>query len=81
MWTFRVVDDGIGIDAEAQQRLFQPFSQANSEIQHHYGGTGIGLALTRELARAMGGDVTVDSTLGEGSVFTLTIRPGHEAST
>jgi PAS domain S-box-containing protein len=66
-----VRDTGIGMSAEQIGKLFQPFSQANTEITRVYGGTGLGLAITRSLAQMMGGDVSVRSVLGEGSTFAL----------
>lgn len=68
---FEVADTGIGIDQEAQARLFAPFVQADSSIARLYGGSGLGLSIARKAARAMGGDITLSSTPGEGSVFTL----------
>ncbi len=68
---FIVSDTGIGIDANQFQFLFEPFQQLDSRLNRQYEGTGLGLALTRKLARLHGGDVTVVSTLGEGSQFTL----------
>ncbi|MBH8563405.1 PAS domain S-box protein [Nostoc sp. CENA67] len=69
--TFTVSDTGIGIDPNQFQFLFEPFKQLDSRLNRQYEGTGLGLALTRKLARLHGGDVTVVSTLGEGSQFTL----------
>ena len=66
-----VADSGIGMTAEQLAKLFQEFSQADALTAQRYGGTGLGLALTRKLARMMGGDVTVASELGKGSVFTV----------
>src|SRR5262249_26509719 len=68
---FAVADTGIGLTAEQQAKLFQDFTQADSLTARRYGGTGLGLALSRKLARMMGGDVTVASELGKGSVFTV----------
>ncbi len=69
--TFTVSDTGIGIDSNQFQFLFEPFKQLDSRLNRQYEGTGLGLALTRKLARLHGGDVTVTSTLGKGSQFTL----------
>jgi signal transduction histidine kinase len=74
-----VSDTGIGLTAEQQTKLFQEFTQADSLTSRRYGGTGLGLALSRKLARIMGGDVTVTSELGKGSVFTVRL-PGSADS-
>ena len=69
-----VRDEGAGIAPEAMDRLFTPFAQGSSEVARTYGGTGLGLKVSRDLARLMGGDLTVDSTPGEGAAFTLSVR-------
>ncbi|MDZ4775310.1 MAG: ATP-binding protein [Alphaproteobacteria bacterium] len=68
-----VVDSGIGISHEDQARLFQPFVQVDSAETRKQDGTGLGLVITHKLAQAMGGDVSLVSTPGLGSTFTLTI--------
>jgi PAS domain S-box-containing protein len=68
---FRVSDSGIGIKPHQFKYLFEPFKQLDSRLNRQYEGTGLGLALTRKLARLHGGDVTVESTYGKGSHFTL----------
>jgi len=73
---FAVADTGIGMTAEQQAKLFQDFTQADSLTARRYGGTGLGLALSRKLARMMGGDVTVTSELGKGSVFSVRLPGG-----
>jgi signal transduction histidine kinase len=74
-----VADTGIGLTAEQQAKLFQEFTQADSLTARRYGGTGLGLALSRKLARMMGGDVTVTSEEGKGSVFTVRLPGGATA--
>jgi signal transduction histidine kinase/CheY-like chemotaxis protein len=68
---FRVSDTGIGLSAAQIVRLFQSFTQADASTTRKFGGTGLGLALTRRFCQMMSGDVTVHSVLGEGSVFTI----------
>ncbi len=70
----RVWDTGIGIAADRQQAIFDPFVQAHRELAVTRGGTGLGLAISRDLARGMGGDLTVASVEGEGSTFVVTLR-------
>jgi signal transduction histidine kinase len=68
---FHVSDSGIGMTPEQISRLFQPFTQADASTTRRYGGTGLGLTITRRFCRLLGGDVTVTSTIGRGSTFTL----------
>ena len=68
---FRVSDTGIGIPADAQRMVFDEFRQVDGSAARRYGGSGLGLALARRLARLLGGDIDLDSTVGEGSTFTV----------
>ncbi|MGA7932005.1 MAG: PAS domain S-box protein [Kovacikia sp.] len=74
--TFAVVDSGIGIPADKLSLLFRPFSQLDSQLNRQYSGTGLGLALSRNLAQMHGGDITVESAVGGGSRFILFL-PDH----
>jgi signal transduction histidine kinase len=70
---FRVSDSGAGIPQDALERIFEPFVQLDSGLTRAAQGAGLGLAISRRLARLMGGDLTVDSALGQGSTFTLSL--------
>lgn len=73
---FEVSDTGIGMSEEQKSRVFEAFEQADGTISRKYQGSGLGLAITRRIAHLMGGEVGVDSTLGQGSTFWLTARLG-----
>lgn len=68
-----VKDTGIGIDPANFEMIFERFKQADSSVSRKYGGTGLGLPISMRLARLMGGNIMVDSTLGQGSTFTLVV--------
>src|SRR6266550_4546969 len=69
----RVIDSGIGVAAENLEQVFEPFFQVDTGTTREYPGVGLGLAISRDLARAMGGDVTIESTLGKGSVVSIAL--------
>ncbi len=70
---FAVSDTGIGITQEQSENLFCEFSQGDASVARHYGGTGLGLVISKKLAKLMGGDIRVESVLGKGSVFSCTV--------
>jgi CheY-like chemotaxis protein len=70
---FRIIDSGPGTDTDTLARLFQRFSQGDESLSRRFGGTGLGLEISRNLARLMGGDVSVSSHVGQGSIFTFRV--------
>ena len=79
-WTIEVEDTGIGMDAAQAERVFQRFEQADESTTRRFGGTGLGLYISRQLARQMGGDLTVSSTPGVGSRFLVSLPIGLDAA-
>ncbi len=73
---FDVIDTGIGMSSEQIERLFQPFTQADSSTTRKFGGTGLGLTISKRLAEMLGGTIEVSSRLGEGTTFSVTIATG-----
>jgi len=78
---FSVVDTGPGLSKDQQEKLFQAFSQGDTSITRKFGGTGLGLVISSELARKLGGEISIDSELGRGSVFTISIATGEVKET
>jgi signal transduction histidine kinase/CheY-like chemotaxis protein len=72
-----VIDTGIGMTSDEMSKLFQPFTQADSSTTRKFGGTGLGLTISRRLAQLLSGDLVVESVPGQGSKFTVTLDPGR----
>ena len=72
----QVIDTGLGMTDEQVARMFVPFQQADSSTTRRFGGTGLGLAISKRLAQKLGGEISVESTLGKGSKFTVTVATG-----
>lgn len=67
-----MIDDGVGMTEAEQQRLFKRFSQANKRVAQTYKGSGLGLSISKEIVKVLGGDMAVESTAGIGSTFSFT---------
>ncbi|NEO00307.1 MAG: hybrid sensor histidine kinase/response regulator, partial [Moorea sp. SIO3I7] len=71
--TFQVSDTGIGISPEQHSKIFEPFTQVDESDTRKYGGAGLGLAIAKKLCHLMAGQITVDSELGKGTTFTVSL--------
>lgn len=78
--TFEIIDTGIGMSPEQLNRVFEAFAQADASMSRKYGGTGLGTTISKQLVELMGGELTAESTLGQGSTFRFTIplQPSSE---
>ena len=74
--TFEVIDTGIGITPRQMEKLFRPFSQADTSMTRKFGGTGLELTITKRFTQMLGGDITVDSTLDQGTSFVVQVSTG-----
>ena len=76
-WNYKIEDNGIGIPKDQLERVFERFTQVESSAARPYEGTGIGLALAKELVILHGGKISAESTLGKGTIFSVTIPRGN----
>ena len=78
---FEIIDNGIGISPEAQKHLFRSFGQVESGVAHEYGGTGLGLFISRRIVELMDGEIWVESELGKGAKFSFTVKAQRSEKT
>ena len=78
---FFVEDTGVGMPRDVMERLFRPFEQGDSGVARRYGGTGLGLVISKQIVMAMGGDIHVESHAGKGSTFSFTLRLSESTET
>jgi signal transduction histidine kinase/FixJ family two-component response regulator len=74
---FHIIDTGVGMTVAQSKRIFEPFCQADTSMTRRFGGTGLGLTITRQIAQLLGGDLTVTSEPGKGSTFSMTVASGN----
>jgi signal transduction histidine kinase len=72
-WTLQVADTGAGIPVEAQAYIFEPFRQVDGSMTRKHAGTGLGLSIVKQLTSLMGGEITLESAVGQGSIFTIVL--------
>ena len=76
MYAIDVIDTGVGMEQDAQEKIFSPFEQADKSVTRRFGGTGLGLSISKRFTEALGGEISVRSAPGQGSTFSVTLDPG-----
>ena len=76
MYVIDVIDTGVGMEQDAQEKIFSPFEQADKSVTRRFGGTGLGLSISKRFAEALGGEISVRSAPGQGSTFSVSLDPG-----